>query len=55
MQCPGCQHENPSGQAEKAHVLNEARAIFSEAMELYRQMRRQFYLKQAEDELRVIH
>ena len=36
MQCPGCQQENPSGHAESADVLNEARVIFSEAIELYR-------------------
>ena len=55
MQCPGCQQENPSGHAESADVLNEARVIFSEAIELYRQVHMQFYLQQAEDELRAIH
>ena len=35
--------------------LSEARAEFSQATELYRQMDMQFYLKQAEDGLKAIH
>ena len=35
--------------------LSEARAKFSQATELYRQMDMQFYLKQAEDGLKAIH
>lgn len=35
--------------------LSEARAEFSQAIELYRQMDMQFYLKQAEDDLQAIH
>jgi tetratricopeptide (TPR) repeat protein len=35
--------------------LSEARAEFSQATELYRQMDMQFYLKQAEVELNALH